>query len=111
MNGAPAKRLRRNTMSNEPTPQICDQLDLVLLCRLFSECCATALALSSISTSEGEALRLRIGKSLTRSLMGGERDPETLKQIALKAAFLPTPAPASDTVRGHRPDNIADRNA
>jgi hypothetical protein len=46
--------------------QIFDHLDLALLCRLFSECCATALASPSIPATEREALRLRIGKSLTR---------------------------------------------
>lgn len=77
-------------MSTQPDSQISDHLDLALLCRLFSECCAT-LASPSISAAEREALRLRIGKSLTRHLMHGERDPETLKQTALQEAFLPTP--------------------
>jgi hypothetical protein len=74
--------------------QIFDHLDLALLCRLFSECCATALASPSIPATEREALRLRIGKSLTRHLVLGERDPETLKQTALQEAFLPTPVEA-----------------
>jgi len=78
-------------MFTQPDAQIYDHLDLALLCRLFSECCATALASASISGAEREALRLRIGKSLTRHLMHGERDPETLKQTALQEAFLPTP--------------------
>ena len=85
-------------MSTQATSQIFDHLDLALLCRLFSECCSTALAAPSISAAEREALRLRIGRSLTRSLVHGERDPEMLKQIALQEAFLPTPAEAVSPV-------------
>jgi hypothetical protein len=78
-------------MSTDPIPQLYDSLDLTLLGRLFSECCEKAPELESITASEREAFRVQIAKCLFRSLAQGERNPETMKTVALREVLLSKP--------------------
>jgi hypothetical protein len=84
-------------MFTHPLPHIFDPLDLALLCRLFSQCCETSTSCTpaSMTGSEMDDFRVRIAKSLIRSLAKGERDPEILKHIALQEALLPQEARTS----------------
>ena len=76
-------------MPTRTDSEVFEHLDLALLCRVFSECSQTALASPSITAPEREALRLSIARSLTRSLVRGERNSERMKQTALEEAVLP----------------------
>ena len=65
---------------------------LAALCRVLNECCSAIIAANPVLDDDGvrDDLRLQLSEIIFESFAKGERDPDTLKRIALEEWGLTT---------------------